>query len=568
MAKLTRRNFITTTAAALLAGQATSFASGIGRRPNVIIFVTDDQGYGDLSLHGNPQLKTPHLDSVAKDGTELTRFYVCPVCAPTRASLMTGRYNYRTGAIDTYLGRTMMYPDEFTLAEILRNAGYRTGIFGKWHLGDDYPLRSMDQGFEESLVLRGGGLEQPGNVPHDGYFDPILQHNGEPQKCYGYCTDIFTNAALEFIEGARHQPFFAYIATNAPHTPLEVDEAYVAPFKAMGLDDTTARVYGMVANIDENMGRLLSKLKALDLEQDTILIFLTDNGPQQERYNAGLRGLKGSVYEGGIRVPCFIRWPRSVPSGERLDRIAAHIDILPTILEACGVETPAGLSLDGRSLLPLLRGRREDWPDRALYFQWHRGDEPELYRNCSVVTQRYKWLAGPASGLEPDARGRKQEIFDLHEDPGEQKDLSPNHQELVQTMRERYEDWFYEVSSTRGYAPPRIQLGTRYENPVMLTAQDWRGPRAGWDADSLGYWEVEVPEPARFEVTLSFDPANEAGTAYFMLNGAAFKQPIGKGATECRFAPVPLAAGKGRLEAFLRLGVATVGAWYVYVKRL
>jgi arylsulfatase A-like enzyme len=569
MPKVSRRSFIATTATSLLAGQASSLASRVGRRPNVILFLTDDQAYGDLSHTGNKYLKTPNLDSVAKDGTELTRFYVSPVCSPTRASLMTGRYNYRTGIVDTYMGRSMMYPDEITIAEILKKAGYRTGIFGKWHLGDDYPLRTIDHGFEESLVLRGGGLEQPANVPHDGYFDPLLQHNGNPEKYHGYCTDIFVNAAMEFIEDSRNRPFFAYIPTNAPHAPLVVDPSYVAPFQTAGLNDQTAKLYGMLTNVDENMGRLLAKLQALGLEQDTVLVFLSDNGPEQERYNAGLRGLKGSVYEGGMRVPCFIRWPHVIPSGQRIDRIAAHIDILPTVLEACGVEAPAGLNLDGRSVFPLLREAKEEWPDRTLYFQWHRGDEPEILRNCCAVAQRYKWLSGPAAYNSPDPQGYKQELYDLREDPGEKADLSPGHEELVTTMRNEYEDWFYEVSSTRGYAPPRIQLGTRHENPVMLTTEDWRGPRAGWgNPDSQGYWEVEVPESARCEVTLLFKATGDSGTACFMLNGASFKQPVQKGATECKFAVAPLRIGKGRLEAFVRVGTKTVGAQYVYVKRL
>jgi len=568
MHKVSRRDFIASTATSLLAGRASSFASSTGRRPNVILFVTDDQGYGDLSHHGNKFLHTPHLDSIANDGRALARFYVSPVCSPTRASLMTGRYNYRTGIVDTYMGRSMMYPDEITLAQILRGAGYRTGIFGKWHLGDNYPMRSIDRGFEESLALRGGGLEQPGNVPHDSYFDPILQHNGVPEKQYGYCTDVLVNAAIEFIKSCRNQPFFAYIPTNAPHAPLLIDQSYVTPFTAGGLDGKTAKLYGMVANIDENMGRLLAALKSLGLEEDTLLIFLSDNGPELERFNAGLRGLKGTVYEGGIRVPCFIRWPRLIPAGRQIDRIAAHVDILPTVLEACGVEVPAELRLDGRSLLPMLRGAEVEAPDRSLYFQWHRGDEPELYRNCCVVTQRYKWLSGSGAYGSPDPRGYRQELYDLSQDPGEQADLSPAHEELVTTMRDRYEDWIYEVSSTRGYAPPRIQLGTPHEDPVMLTTQDWRGPRAGWNKqDSQGYWEVEVPEPANCEVTLLFNATTDSGTAHFMLNGASFKQAIKKGATECRFAPAPLRVGKGRFEAFVRVGGKTVGAQYVYVKR-
>jgi len=549
----TRREFLSVLGTAV---SAAAFPAAAQRRPNVILILTDDHGYGDLSLHGNDKLKTPNLDSLARQGVQFTQFHVSPVCSPTRSSLMTGRYNYRTGVVDTYLGRAMMYPDEVTLAELLGGAGYRTGIFGKWHLGDNYPMRSIDQGFQESLVHRGGGIGQPSDPPGgESYFDPILQHNGKQEKHKGYCTDVFMKAALAFIEASRSRPFFAYIATNAPHSPLQIDESYVAPYRALGLDEKTAKVYGMVANIDENVGRLLARLKALGLDQDTILIFMTDNGPAARRYNAGMRGIKGTVYEGGIRVPCFLRWPRVVQAGGQIDRLAAHIDILPTLLEAGGVGKPAGLRLDGASLMPLLRNHKADWPDRTLYFQWHRGDEPELYRSCAARTQRFKLVNG-------------KELYDLAADPGEQNDIAAGHPDIVARLRKGYEEWFRDVSATRGYAPPRIHLGTKFENPVTLTRQDWRGPKAGWERDSLGHWEVEVTQTASYQVTLTTYPAEAAGEAGFLLNNAVVKQPVAKGQTECQLASVPIDAGKGRLGAFLQFGEKTVGVRYVDVKRL
>jgi arylsulfatase A-like enzyme len=553
MRKQSRRKFLSTAAAALPAA-AFPLTAQTPRRPNVILFITDDQGYGDLSLHGNDHLKTPNLDSIGKEGAQFTQFHVSPVCSPTRSSLMTGRYNYRTGVVDTYLGRSMMHADEVTLAEILGGAGYRTGIFGKWHLGDNYPMRSIDQGFQESLVHNGGGIGQPSDPPGNSYFDPVLQHNGREVRRRGYCTDIFVNAAVEFIEKNRNRPFFAYVSTNAPHDPLEIDESYVAPFRAMGLDDATAKVYGMVRNIDENMSRLLAGLKRLRLEQDTILIFLTDNGPQRARYNGGMRGTKGMVYQGGIRVPCFVRWPRMIDAGLEIDRASAHIDILPTLLDACGVDKPAEVSLDGRSLMPLLRGAN-NWPDRTLCFQWHRGDEPELYRRCAARNQRFKLVNG-------------KELYDLAEDPGESRDIAGERTEIVKKMRSEYEAWFRDVSSTRGYAPPRIHLGTDYENPVTLTRQDWRGPDAGWKPDSLGHWEVKVTRSARYEVTLRTYPAEGAGEARLKFRGLALTQPIAQGATECRFNSAALEEGEGTLEAFLAFGEKKVGVRYVDVKRL
>lgn len=492
-----RREFLATTAVGsvsvsslFLLSACTKLKTKAERPPNIVLIVTDDQGFGDLGCHGNDKIKTPNLDRLCSEGVELTQFHVSPVCSPTRASLMTGRYNYRTGVVDTYLGRSMMYPDEVTLAELLKASGYQTGIFGKWHLGDTYPLRPNEQGFHESLVHEGGGLAQPSGPEGNSYFNPILQHNGKSEKYEGYCSDIFTTTAIQFIENNKAQSFFAYLAFNAPHEPLQIEQKYVEPYKAMGLDDTTAGVYGMVTNLDENVGRLLEKLTTLNLNENTIVVFMTDNGPQHNRYNCGMRDRKGSVYEGGIRVPCFIRWQGTLKGGLKVDRLSAHIDILPTLLEICGVSKPSGLSLDGQSLFPLLSGRRIDWQDRTLFFQWHRGDEPVLYKNCAARSQQYKLVNG-------------KELYDLGVDPGEQNDIAAQNPGVVEKMCKDYESWFRDVSSTRGYKPPRIQLGTQFQNPVVLTRQDWRGANNWSDAD-VGYWEVFVTQTGSYTITLRF----------------------------------------------------------------
>src|SRR5262245_2090745 len=368
-------------------------------RPNVILIVTDDQGYGDLGCHGNPIIRTPNIDTFAKQSVELTHFHVCPVCSPTRASLLTGRYNYRTGVVDTYLGRSMMRPTEVTLAELLRNAGYRTGIFGKWHLGDCYPLRAIDKGFQEALVCKGGGIGQPSDPPGNKYFDPVLFRNGKSEKCRSYCSDIFTAEAMKFVEKFADKPFFLYLAFNAPHEPLQVDDKLVEPYRQMDLspaafpkiglpvtnpanNEQTARVYAMVENIDTNLGKLFKLLDDKKLTENTIVIFMTDNGPAHALFNAGLHGRKGSVYDGGIRVPCFVRWPARFGAGTKCDFPAAHIDLTPTILDCCGVERPK--SLDGKPLTDLLSDPAAARPERNLFFQWHRGDMPVLHRAFAV----------------------------------------------------------------------------------------------------------------------------------------------------------------------------------------
>lgn len=555
------------------------------RRPNVLVILTDDMGHGDLGVHGNPVIKTPHLDRLAHESVRLTRFFVSPVCSPTRSSLLTGRYNYRTRIVDTFNGRSMMDPAEVTLAEMLGGSGYRTGIFGKWHLGDCYPMRPIDQGFQEALVLRGGGIGQPSDPPGgSSYFDPVLQHDGKPEKRAGYCSDVYTDAAIDYIQQGRSdvRPFFVYLAFNCPHDPLEVPGSYLRKYSGVDLSkarfpqaghplagpipaDATARLYGMVTNIDDNVGRLLARLDELGLARDTIVLFLTDNGPAFPRYTSGLRGLKGTVYEGGIRVPAFLRWPGKLPAGKEVDRIAAHIDVVPTLLEACSVAQPAGVALDGVSLWPLVTGRVEAaaWPDRTLFFQWHRGDAPERFRAFSARGQKFKLVRaeGPTAPV-PSAF----ELFDVEADPFELHDVSAARPEVVARLKQAYSDWFDDVSRTHGYDPPRIRLGSPRENPTTLTRQDWRGPRAG-GPDVLGYWEVDVERPVRVNVTLTLRPPRGACVAHLKVGRTSREKPLDAGATACVFESVDLAAGPGRLEAWLEQAGATHGVWSVEVSQ-
>ncbi len=559
------------------------------RRPNVILIMSDDQGYGDLGSHGNPVIRTPNLDRFAKQGVEIRTFYVCPVCAPTRASLMTGRYNYRTRVTDTYIGRALMDPDEVTLAEMLGSAGYRTGIFGKWHLGDNAPLRPNDQGFQESLVLRGGGLGQPSDSPRQAgsrYTDPVLLHNGRELKTKGYCSDLFTQAAIRFIQADRDRPFFVYLPFNAPHTPLEVPEYYRAMYAGKDLStsafpevgrpiegkidpEATARVYGMETNIDDNVGRLLARLGELGLAENTIVIFLTDNGPQQPRYNAGLRGRKGTVYEGGIRVPFFVRWPGHFEAGRQLDVAAAHIDIAPTLLEACGVAKPEGVTFDGRSLLPLLEGKASSLPERTLFFQWHRGYVPELFRCFAARDARWKLLQPQGTGEGPGPKDPRFELYDLKADPYEQHDLAKEKPEVVERLKAAYETWFRDVCATRGFDAPRILLGSERENPTLLTRQDWRGEQASWGPKGLGHWDVEVARTGDYRVTLLFDPPGREATVRLAVGGVAKEAKVGADESRHSFEGVKPKLGPSRLEASITRGAGgeRAGVQYVEIER-
>ena len=552
------------------------------RRPNVLLIMTDDQGYGDLGFHGNPQIKTPRLDALARESVRFRTFYVSPVCSPTRSSLMTGRYTYRTGIVDTFRGRSMMHPDEVTIAEMLGSGGYRTGIFGKWHLGDNAPLRPIDQGFHESLVHRGGGIGQPSDPPGNSYFDPILMHNGEETKTQGYCSNVYTDAAIRFIEDNASKPFFAYLAFNAPHTPLQVPEDDLKPY--LGLTpyrgepgvghplpavvdpDITARIYAMVSNIDSNIGRVLDRLDSLGLARDTIVIFLTDNGPQQPRYKAGLRDRKGSVHEGGIRVPCFVRWPGKLEPGRVVEKIAAHVDLTPTLLAACGVDKPESVAFDGRNILPLLEGKADDRPDRTLYFQWHRGDVPELHRAFAARSDRYK-LVQPL-GVEPVPLPQPlhYQLFDMQADPLEQEDIADANPEVVAKMLEGYEAWFRDVASTRNFAHPRIHLGSAAEDPTTLTRQDWRGPEANWEPGEMGGWDVEVVQPGKFDLELIF-VQGPSGAVHFELGSTTAKGETGPGSRTCRIENIELPKGPAKLRAWIERPGGDVAVYQVILHK-
>lgn len=556
---------------AVLASTPTStpaLASSAPSRPNVIVVITDDQGYGDLGIHGNARIRTPNIDRLANEGARFTHFYVSPVCSLTRASLLTGRYNYRTGIVDTYLGRSIMDPAEVTLADRLSRAGYRTGIFGKWHLGDNLPLRPIDRGFQEALVLKGGGIGQSSDLPGGShYHDPVLLKNGRPERYAGYCSDVYTTAAIEFINAAeKDQPFFVYLAFNCPHTPLEAPEpelsSYMKEREKLEADqfpsegyplprtldtEKTAKLYAMVTNIDANVGRLLSAVDANGIAESTIVVFLTDNGPAFPRYNAGLRGLKGSTYEGGIRVPFFIRWPGRFPRGREVAQATAHIDFTPTILEACGVPVESGPKLDGRSFLPLLRGETVEWPERTLYSQWHRGDVPELGRSFAASDGQYKLIRPEQSTGNPRPA---LELYDLRKDPFEQTDLAGKHPEIVARMFHDYADWFRDVRGERACGVIRIRIGDPRENPTLLTRQDWhpveeRAPGLG------GFWELDVARPGRYAVSLNVEAKETPGRARLMVQKRVLEQPVAGGAQTVVFRDVALEAGPARLHVWL-----------------
>lgn len=504
--------------AAALAGRCTA-----ADRPNIVLIMTDDQGYGDLGFHGNELIDTPVLDRLAAQSVRFDRFFVCPYCTPTRAALMTGRYPLRTGAAAVTRGLETVRSEEVTIAEVLKSAGYATGCFGKWHIGEHYPSHPNGQGFDEFFGMPQGHW--------DNYFDPKLDHNGRKVQTRGFISDVITDYALRFIERRDDRPFFCYVPYNAPHTPLQIPDRYFDKYTARGLDTRTAAIYGLVENVDENIGRLLAKLDELDLAEKTVVFFLSDNGAEGRegsRYNAGMRGMKGTAHEGGMRVPLFVRWPGRLEAGTVVKPIAAHVDLLPTIAELCGVANPETLPLDGRSLVPLLTQQSGDWPDRMIFARtagWRSVlsyTEP-VVRDLGTIgktvrTQRWRAVDD----------GQGWQLYDMVNDPSEERDVAADHPERVANLAAAYDRWFADVTRKQIIRPP-IPVGHRERPEAELPApeayftgsirwynnfgfaHDWL---TGWtDAkDTIG-WDADVVTAGRYEVSLQYTcPPKAVGT--------------------------------------------------------
>jgi len=534
------------------------------RRPNVLLIICDDLAYGDLACHGNPHTSTPTLDRLHSESTRLTRYCSGPLCTPARAALMTGRHPYRTGAIDTYCGRSMLHHDEATLAGLLRDVGYATCLSGKWHLGDCHPMRPIDKGFVEMLMHHGGGLRQPGcpghwdDPPRDSYFNPTLSHNGTLEQRDGYCTDIFADHCIDFIRRHADQPWFAYLATNAPHSPFEVDEAQARPYLDAGLPEKIARLYAMVDNIDANVGRVLGAIDALGLTDETIVLFTSDHGPcgsanvdGRPRFNAGLRGIKGRMYEGGIRTPSFWRWPGRFAAGREIDRIANPIDVLPTLGAACGFAPSEDRSIDGVNLLPMLAGEAGEAEPRTIPMQWHRGDVPVRHRNAVVIGQRFKWY-------RPD-ENQPAELYDIEADPGETRDLADEHPEVVRKLADEYDRWFDDVCGTRpnNFDVPRIVVGSDAEPTTLLSRQDWRViGDDGWSDGHRGQWVVRFDRGGRYRFAVEMPP----GDGPVLLRVGESVHEIADQAID-----LPRDAGETTIEAWRGDGDARQAARYVTV---
>lgn len=491
------------------------------RAPNIVFILTDDQGYGDLAAHGNPWLKTPNLDALHDASVRLTNFHVATTCAPTRSGLMSGMNCNRAGAWHTIGGRSMLGSRFTTLADKLKEAGYATGIFGKWHLGDNYPFRPQDRGFDEVLIHGGGGVGQTPDYWNNDYFDDTYFHNGVPEKYAGYCTDIWFDEGMKWMQAraAADQPFFAYISTNAPHGPFHVEEKYVAPYRNND-DIVNPEFYGMIANVDENVGKLMEMLRATGGDENTLVIFMTDNGTSagasldqslhvSRGFNAGMRGRKVNEYEGGHRVPFFLKFPQN--SGIRpfvSDLLTNYTDVMPTLVEYAGGKINADDRYDGKSLLPLLTsGGQAGLKDRYVVVDTQREDLPVRGKRSCVMQGRWRLMNG-------------KELYDLSKDPGQREDIAGQHPERVSAMRTAYESWWNSMAEDLKVMH-RIIVGDEAEPLSVLTAHDWHtNDPPPWNQGFIrtglvdnGWWALDVVRAGNYRIRLYRYPP-ESGLAF------------------------------------------------------
>lgn len=563
------------------------------QKPNVIIVMTDDQGYGDLACHGNPDLKTPHLDRLHAESVRFTDFHVSSFCTPTRAALLTGNYPGVTGAFRTSSGRTMMHRDEKTIANLFSNNGYATGMVGKWHLGDNAPHRPQDRGFQDVVWHRCGGVGQASDYWGNDYFDDTYERNGKFEKFEGYCTDVWFREAMRFVDENQSKPFMLYLATNAPHGPYRVPAEWAKPYVG-NRDVTNPNFFGMIANLDHNLGRLREHLAKLGLAKNTILVFMTDNGTSAgfeldrndpefgpldslpvRGFNAGMRGRKSSVYEGGHRVPFFVHWPNGELTGGRdVDTLAGHIDVLPTLADLCGLSVSEQYNPDGLSLKPLLYETAQPWSRTHLVEQYLGGaggnDLPPKRSEYSVVmSERWRLVNSGQEGL-----------YDIQADPSQSKNVASDHPETVRRLRAVYEPYWDKVSPR--LKPVRIDVGNAVENPTVLCSQDWYMPNGNppWNFNSIkklpkvtGPWMLEVKKPGRYRLTLRQYPkeANQfvvAERAKIEIAGQTFEQPVEATSKGVVF-DVDLPAGPTELVTYLydKNGKAG-GAYFTEVEAL
>ena len=469
-------------------------------KPNVIIILTDDQGFGDFSMNGNPWVETPFIDNLADESIYIPNFYVSPVCAPTRASILTGRHYQRTGVTGVTRGQENMSLEEQTIADIFRNNNYSTGLFGKWHNGAHYPYHPNGRGFDEFYGFCSGHWTN--------YFNTTLEKNGVMVRSNGYITDDLTDKAIEFIESntQNRKPFFCFLSINTPHSPLQVPDEYFNKYKSKGIDDFNAAIYGMCENIDDNIGRLIKKLDMLEIRENTIIVYLSDNGPLNNRFNDGLKGLKASVDEGGVKTPFILNYRGKITPAV-VEGIAAHIDILPTLVDLTGINVDYKNPVDGKSLVPMINEEVQ---------QVHTFLPEYLNGKYRLRTTRYLLV--------------NESLYDLKYDPGQNENVRDTYPEIYDSLHHLYKHWYSQIEMTVpeaypipvGYATFRNSYLPAHE-AILHPSYTRNDPRPheisyhsyyGWANDWIDYWtdtsayitwDIAIVETGTFSFTLDYN---------------------------------------------------------------
>lgn len=493
----------------------------VAGKPNILLVMTDDQGYWDTGATGNPHIDTPNMDRIAADGVQLNRYYAAPVCAPTRAGMMTGRYCLRTGLYNTRFGGDTLGKEEITVAQLLSKAGYRTGLFGKWHLGKYAGYQPQQRGFDEFFGHYHGHIERY-------EFPDQVYHNGRRVTARGYVSDLFTDASIDFMEQSHrlNSPFFCALMFNAPHSPWLLDTSHygqpdgdklLAKYLDRGLPLREARIYALIERVDQNLGRMLKKLDEWGVADDTLVVFTSDNGGVSKFWKGGMNGQKASVYEGGVLAPCFVRWPGKIPSGKIMAAQTSHVDWLPTFCELADVPVPDDREIDGKSLVAMLRSGRAEQHHRYVYHTWDRHTPNPDFR-WGISESRWKLLGQFGSTARPDPS--KWRLFDLKNDPGETKNLLKQHPEIVSRLRTEFVRWFDDVTDGIDYSPIPIPVGHPDQQSVDISPSwaKWTGDHIhytfdGYDWDTIdgwrspgenAVWRMDVMDPGTYRVQLSY----------------------------------------------------------------
>ncbi|MFB0946043.1 MAG: arylsulfatase [Spirosomataceae bacterium] len=496
------------------------------QRPNVVLILTDDQGWGDLSLHKNPYVQTPNLDKMAAAGASFERYYVSPLCAPTRASLLTGKYHLRTGVTSVTGGYERMRSEETTIAEAFKANGYATGAFGKWHNGEHFPEDPIGQGFEEFYGFCAGHW--------NNYFDSPVQSQFEMIESEGYLPDVLTTKAIEFIDKNKEESFFCYLPLNIPHSPHQIADKYFDKYKAMGLDDELSSIYGMVENIDDNVGRVLKYLEESGLSENTIVLFMSDNGPNGQRFNGNMKGIKGHVDEGGVRSPLFVNWKNTISENFVISDLAAHIDIFPTLIELCNLNVEKRPDFDGISIADLLTQKQKSLPEREIYSIRSFDGTSQPYP-ASVRTPQFRWVT------EKDGN----RLYNMVSDPEQKQDIIDEFPELNRQFFDKFNAWYKRATADLS-EDSRIAVPIGYDevNRVELQAPESRFTGNirffeghGWANDWLTdwksssdsiWWELDAVQSQQYDVFVKYacNEQNVGSEFTLSLNDQQFSAKI------------------------------------------